>query len=311
MIKFLHDLHFSLDWLSPIRLLKFRLLVDFDRYFLVQRSMQAKTHHCIRTLTYTLTDKVVVKILNRAVLSAEFLLIWLSLLEVFENLVLGMPFFFFPLRTYFVLRRSWASSTLLGGGWLWLRSSDGGFWLGGSLSLFFGRGQVFVLLHVIRSYLADVSAGDRSFIVIWMKLLCYLSVIGGLLGDFLWFFCLICAVPWLANGIVLLRSQLFCDFFIWLGVVALCQNSLLLGERLTEGSGALTCKLLLLIWEKVVRRHIASATAYYLWCETLGSTFELEEIVDLLSILLVAGGTLFRHLGVTSFALPWNGPIRT
>lgn len=100
MIKFFHDFHLSFHRLTSIWLQQLGLFVDFDCNFLIQGSVQAKSHYGISSLTDTLTDKIVIQVLDRAILGAEFIFSGLAVLEILEHLVLGMSILLFILIDY-------------------------------------------------------------------------------------------------------------------------------------------------------------------------------------------------------------------
>ena len=71
VVKFLHDLDFSLHGFPTARLDQLHLVVDLDCDLLVQELMQSEPHHSVSTLADPFADDVVVKVLNRAALRAE------------------------------------------------------------------------------------------------------------------------------------------------------------------------------------------------------------------------------------------------
>lgn len=80
MINLLHNLDLPLDALATIGLEQLELLVNFDCDLLVQDFVKTNSHDCIRTLTYSLSNYVVVDIFNVTSLCAELVLFMLALL---------------------------------------------------------------------------------------------------------------------------------------------------------------------------------------------------------------------------------------
>ena len=59
--------------------------------------MKAKSHNGISSLTDTLADKIVIQVLDRTILGAEFIFGGLAVLEILQHLVLGMSILLFIL----------------------------------------------------------------------------------------------------------------------------------------------------------------------------------------------------------------------
>ena len=105
MVQLLHDLHLSLDRLASIWLHKLCFLVDLDSDLLIEEPMKSKTHYGVCTLTDPLSNEVVVEVFDRAILSTEFVVCRLAILQIFEHLVLGMTFLFLSRLRFILLLR--------------------------------------------------------------------------------------------------------------------------------------------------------------------------------------------------------------
>ena len=92
VVQLLHNLHFSLDTLSPVGLHQFDLLVYFDSDLLVEHLVETEAHHSVSSLAKPLADEVVVEVLNRTVRRAELNLtrVWLTFVFVHLRLVQGV-----------------------------------------------------------------------------------------------------------------------------------------------------------------------------------------------------------------------------
>ena len=55
--------------------------------------MKSESNDSICSLSDSFANKVVVKILNRAILSAEFVFFWLSILQILKHFILWMAIF--------------------------------------------------------------------------------------------------------------------------------------------------------------------------------------------------------------------------
>ena len=93
VVQLLHNLHLALDTFASVGLHQFCLLVDLDSDFLVERAVQAQTHHSVGTLTNPLSNEVVVQILDRTIRSAKLITCRLAVLEVLEHFILRVSIF--------------------------------------------------------------------------------------------------------------------------------------------------------------------------------------------------------------------------
>ena len=74
MVDFLHDFDLSLHALAPVGLKQLELFVYLDSDLLVQNLVQSNSHHSIRSLPNSLSNDVVVDVLDGAPLGAELVL---------------------------------------------------------------------------------------------------------------------------------------------------------------------------------------------------------------------------------------------
>lgn len=82
MVNFLHDFDLPLDTLAAVRLQQLELLVYFDCDFLIEDLMKADSDDGVGALANSLTDDVIVDVLNVTALGAELMLFLLTLLPV-------------------------------------------------------------------------------------------------------------------------------------------------------------------------------------------------------------------------------------
>jgi len=82
MVNFLHDFDLPLDALAAVRFQQLELLVYFDCDLLIQNLVKADSDDGVGALANSLTDDVIVNVLNVAALGAELILFLLALLPV-------------------------------------------------------------------------------------------------------------------------------------------------------------------------------------------------------------------------------------
>ena len=72
MVELFHDFHFTFDALPAVGLHQFDLLVDLHGYLLIEHLVEAESHDGVGTLADSLSDEIVVQVLDRAICRAEF-----------------------------------------------------------------------------------------------------------------------------------------------------------------------------------------------------------------------------------------------
>ncbi len=359
MVKFFHNFHLTLHRLSAVWLHQLGFLVDLDRDFLVKWAMQSETNDGIGTLTDSLANKVVVKVLDWAIGCAKLILSGLPIFQILQNLVLRVPILFLGICSLSILfwRSNHITSVLWVGGSklvvvvslsktlfaLLIRTT-----LGENICVCSTRSFtalavecnlaarlstqvlcndwsicwncILVVLHVVHLDLANVRTSDSAVIIgavftCRSSYECRLPLLYHLLARISHKvghsqnFSLIVVLAWLAQQI--LRHLLVKLLSIVLTLRAWARpvlgNCLFWRSRLAEKSWVLTGKLMR--GEEIVGCHISSGSSHYGLlvhiCRALSSSWKLEEVVYLLSVLLVVRVTraLLCKLGIANFAV--------